>query len=119
MYTVFVHGLEFYAHHGVPDEEQVIGHRYSVDIELEVDGKADETDSVDESVDYGAVSALVQSVGRREQVRTVERLASLLCDAILARFLLTHRVTVTLMKRLPPTDAIIESAGVRLHRTRS
>ncbi|MBX7134300.1 MAG: dihydroneopterin aldolase [Fimbriimonadaceae bacterium] len=119
MYTVFVRGLEFYAHHGVPDEEQVIGHRYSVDIDLEVDGKADESDSVDDTADYGAVSALVQSVGRREQVRTVERLAAILGDAILARFPLTQTVTVNLMKRLPPTDAIIESAGVRLHRTRS
>ena len=119
MYTVFVRGLEFYAHHGVPDEEQVIGHRYSVDIDLEVDGKADETDSVDDTVDYGAVCALVQSVGRREQVRTVERLASLFCDAIFSRFPQVHAVSIRLGKRLPPTDAILDSAGVRLSRQRS
>jgi len=118
MYTVFVRGLEFYAHHGVPDEEQVIGHRYSVDIDLEVDGQAHETDSVNESVDYGEVCALVQSVGRREQVRTIERLAAILCDAILMRFALAETVTLSVSKRLPPTDAIIESAGVMLTRHR-
>lgn len=119
MYTVFVRGLEFYAHHGVPNEEQVIGHRYSVDIDLEVDGIADETDSVDDTVDYGAVCALVQSVGRREQVRTVERLAAILCDAVLARFESVQVVTMNVSKRLPPTDAVVDEAGVMLHRSRS
>src|SRR5690349_3843039 len=78
MYTVFIRGLEFYGYHGVPAEERFIGHRYRVDLELRVEGTADESDHVSETVDYGAVATFATQVGTNEKAHTVERLARLI-----------------------------------------
>jgi dihydroneopterin aldolase len=119
MFTVFLRGLEFYAHHGVPDEEQVIGHRYIADLDMEVRGEADQTDQITETIDYGSVAALVISISGREQVRTVERLGAIVCEAVLGRFPSVEKVRLTLAKRLPPTNLILDQAGVIIERSRS
>lgn len=114
MYTVLIRGLEFYAHHGVPPEEQVIGHRYKVDLEIEVDGGADETDDIAQTVDYGSIAAKVTAISQGHRCKTVERLARLISDKLLEEYPLIQRLTITLVKRLPPAPMIAEEAGVRL-----
>ena len=114
MYTVLVRGLEFYAFHGVSNEEQTIGHRYRVDLELEVDGRADQSDDVSDSVDYGAVATRVVAIGRESRHRTVERVARLIAEELLLDHPRIAQVTMTLVKRLPPAAVIAEEAGVRL-----
>lgn len=114
MTRIFVEGIEFYAFHGVPDEEQVVGHRYVVDISLSVRETASETDLVGDTVDYGAVAQLVVKTGTENQVRTVERLARTMGEAILSKFARVDEVEVRLAKRLPPAAVIAQEAGVEL-----
>lgn len=118
MYTVFVRGLEFYAFHGVPPEERVIGHRYRVDFELEVEGAADATDRVEDTVDYGSAAQLVQRYAQERQVLTVERLAAGIGDELLARFPQIQSARVRLAKLLPPAPVVASEAGVELVRSR-
>src|SRR5437016_4674805 len=112
MYTVVIRGLEFYAHHGVSDEEQAIGHRYKVDLDLEVDGTADETDDVAGTVDYGAAAQKAIAIAQGRQHRTVEKLAKTIADGLLQEFASIQSLTVTVIKRLPPAPVIAEEAGV-------
>ncbi len=114
MTTVFVTGLEFYGFHGVPDAEQKVGHRYIVDLELEVKSNAHHSDQLADSVDYGRVSLLALEIGTQHQYRTVERLAQVIGDAILTEFVTTQEVLVRVAKRLPPAPVIAEEAGVQL-----
>ncbi len=117
---VFIEGIEFYAYHGVPDAEQQVGHRYRVDLTLEVDlRQAGQTDQIGATVDYGAVARLVQQIGTGTQVRLMETLAERICAEILHRFPNVQRVHLELSKRLPPTGTIVELAGVRITRTRN
>lgn len=118
MTTVYLHNLEFYAHHGVPDEEQAVGHRYVVNAEFDLEAMAGQTDAITETLDYSEAAALIVSVGRREQVRTIERLATLLTDALFHRFPEIIELRLDLAKRLPPADLMIEEAGVRIRRRR-
>lgn len=114
-----IEGIEFYAYHGVPDAEQQVGHRYRVDLTLEVDlRQAGQTDQLEATVDYGAVARLIHHIGTQTQVCLMETLAERMCAEILERFPLVQRVTLQVSKRLPPTGTVVETAGVRITRSR-
>ena len=113
-YSVYVTGIEFYGYHGVPAEERVIGHRYRVDVEMMVKGRADRTDKFSDTVDYALVAELVTSVGTVEKAHTVERLAYLMGERILVEFKLVEKVLVRVAKPFPPAPVIAEEAGVEI-----
>ncbi|MEN3001997.1 MAG: dihydroneopterin aldolase [Armatimonadota bacterium] len=120
MDRIFIEGIEFYAYHGVPEAEQQIGHRYCVDVVLELDlSRAGRTDRLEDTVNYGEVARLVLQLGTGQQVRLMETLAERLCAAILERFPLVQRVQVRVAKRLPPTGTVVERAGVQIVRERT
>lgn len=119
MFTVFVRGIEFYGFHGVPAEERVVGHRYQVDVELQVEGSADRSDHISETVDYGAIAQLVTQIGTTESVHTVERLARIMGDRILADFPLVASLWISVAKPMPPAPVIADLAGVEMEMHRS
>lgn len=114
MFTVFIRGIEFYGYHGVPAEERVVGHRYRVDVELRVEGSADLSDHISETVDYGAIAQLITQIGTTEKAHTVERLARMIGDRILADNSLVSSLWISVAKPLPPAPVIAEVAGVEL-----
>lgn len=119
MDRLFIEGIEFYGYHGVPDAEQQVGHRYRVDVVLELDlAQAGRTDQLEHTVNYGEVARLVLQIGTGQPVRLMERLAEQLCQAILEQFPRVQRVQVRVAKRLPPTGTVVEQAGVELRRER-
>ena len=115
MTTLFVNGLEFYAYHGVPAEERVLGHRYIVDLELNVKSSAERTDEVSDTVDYVAVAQTVTEVSAATQYKTVERLAQVIGETLLERFARVESVNVRLAKRLPPAPIFAEELGVEIN----
>ena len=114
MTTILLSGVEFYGYHGVSEAERTVGHRFEVDVELEVSERASTTDDVADTVDYGAVAALVVDVGQGPSQRTVERLARLMTDRLLAEFPTVSEVTLEVCKLLPPVPTVAHAAGVRL-----
>ncbi len=116
---ILIEGLEFYGFHGVPDEEQAVGHRYAVDVRLQVDLRvAGETDRVGDTVNYAAVARTVLRIGTGKQYRLLERLGAQMADAILEEYALVHAVTLRVRKLYPPMKAIVASVGVEISRTR-
>ena len=118
MITLFVTGLEFYAYHGVPAEERVIGHRYVVDIEFKVDSNAEETDDIADSVDYAAVAESIQSAMEELQVKTLEHLAKHCAIRLIKDFPKIAELCLRIAKRLPPAPIIADEVGVELTMTR-
>jgi 7,8-dihydroneopterin aldolase/epimerase/oxygenase len=109
MYRVLVEGLEFYAYSGVPDAEQEIGHRYLLDVDLLVHGRAHETDDVADTVDYAAASKMAIEAATGRRFRTIERMAQVIGETLLAEFPMISEADITLHKRLPPANVIAES----------
>ena len=117
---IIVRGIEFYAYHGVPDAEQQIGHRYRVDLVVDLDlREAGRTDDLRHTVSYGDLARLVIQIGTSQQRRLLESLAEQMCAAILEQFPAVRRVELFIAKRLPPTGTITELAGVKIVRARS
>ncbi|HTQ09543.1 MAG TPA: dihydroneopterin aldolase [Fimbriimonadaceae bacterium] len=118
MYTVLIRGLEFYAHHGVTHEEQVIGHRFKLDLEMDVEGGTDDNDEITETIDYGAAATRITAMCQALHCKTVERLAKTIGERMMQEHPIIQRLTVTIVKRLPPAPIIAEETGVRLTLTR-
>lgn len=118
VHHVLIEGLELYAYHGVSEAERQVGHRYLIDVDLDVEGDAPSTDELTGTVDYGAVAQLVTEIATGKQTRTVERLGQIIGERLLADFPSAVSAEVTVLKPNPPAPVIAASAGaiVRVER---
>jgi dihydroneopterin aldolase len=114
-----IRGLEVYAYHGVPDAEQTVGHRYRLDLDLEIAELASETDAIADTLDYGALMVFAQGFLAERQFRTLERLAAALAAQILADHARVSEVEVAIGKPLPPAPVIAAFVGVRYRARRN
>ena len=63
MGTIALEGLEFFAYHGFHDEEQRIGNRYQVDIQVVTDfSEAAENDKLKYTVNYADLYEIIVEV---------------------------------------------------------
>jgi len=115
VYKVFIEDLEFYAYHGVTKDEQTVGHRYTVSVVFTVEGKADQSDEVRDTVDYGAAADIIQRVATSKKFATVERLAREIGEELLKRFENARHIQLKVAKRAPPMTQIAATAGVELN----
>jgi 7,8-dihydroneopterin aldolase/epimerase/oxygenase len=115
---LFVEDIRFYGHHGVTPAQQEVGAWFSVDIELTLDlTPAALSDDLDAGVDYGQIVQRVVAMGTDVRVHLIERLAGLLCEALLREHP-AREVTVTVRKVTAPLDGIAAVPGVRMTRSR-
>jgi len=103
--------------HGALPEEQDRAQPFEVDLDLAVDlAPAGATDRLVDTVDYGAVAAVVARVVGGESHRLLERLATRIADDVGALDPGIASVTVTVRKLRPPVPVDLASAGVRITR---
>ena len=114
MLTILVENIQVYAFHGVPDAEREVGHRYEIDLTMEVDGRAPDTDRMEDTVDYGAAALEAERIVKESQFRTIERLAGEIGNGLLKKFSKIEEIQVSVRKPLPPTPLIADAAGVTL-----
>lgn len=115
---LFVEDIRFYGHHGDTPAQQEVGAWFSVDVELALDlTPAALSDDLAAGVDYGQVVQRVVTVGTGGRVHLIERLAGLLCEALLREYP-ARDVTVTVRKVTAPLDGVAAVPGVRMTRSR-
>ena len=116
--TIFIEAIEFYGYHGASAEEQSVGHRYAVDVELGYDTSlAGRTDELGDTVNYSQVAKRVASIGSGEQFRLLEALAARIADAVLTEFPVDS-VRLRVRKIRPPMNVIARAVGVEIFRLR-
>jgi len=111
---VFLEGLEFYAYHGVYEQEQKIGNRFSVDIRIQFLYTVQEgAEDLSKTVNY---EKLYRCAG--EEMRKPAKLLETLAGNIIARVIETHSeilsVEVSVSKYNPPVGGRCERARVTL-----
>jgi dihydroneopterin aldolase len=115
---IFLTGAQFFAYHGVSDEEQRVGGRYAVDIELTYNvSRAAKSDDLAHTISYSAVYDTVREIVQGKSHRLIESLAEQIADALLARYP-TESVLVRVKKQPPPMNGIIDATGVEIVRTK-
>lgn len=114
MGQVALEGMEFFAHHGVSDEEQTTGNRYSVDIIIHSDlHKSCLSDDLADTLDYGKVYVLV-SEEMKQRSRLLENLAHRIISRIKMEFTGIEKVTIHVSKYNPPVGGVVHRSKVTL-----
>jgi dihydroneopterin aldolase len=111
-------GLRVLGHHGALPGEQDRAQPFELDLFIDADfSAAVRSDELADAVDYGGLIAAARAIVENERFALLEALASAVAEALLAADGVLG-VTVVLRKLRPPVPAQLESAGVRVSRTR-
>ncbi len=109
--------MEFYAFHGHYQEEQIVGNRFLVDLELETDLKIPaESDQLEDAVNYQRAYQLIKKEMRRKKSNLLENIAKRILDSIYAEMEGIDKATVSIRKMYPPMGGPIKSVGVTISR---
>jgi dihydroneopterin aldolase len=110
-------GLEVFGHHGVTEDEQLLGRTLIYDLTWEVGGQAI-YDQLEGTVDYEQVAALVHEVSDGRRFHLLETLTAAVADAVMERFPVT-RVRVRVRKPgIRPAGLALEHASATVERCR-
>lgn len=117
--TLRIQNAVFYAYHGVLTEEQSVGRKFEVDVELSYDlSKAAETDKLEYAVNYEKVYKYLKEILTENKFYLIERLAYTIAKKILEKFDNVENVKVNVRKLHPPIGGLIDfvEASIELRR---
>ncbi len=114
MGTIALEGLEFFAYHGFHDEEQRIGNRYQVDIQVVTDfSEAAENDKLRYTVNYADLYEIIVEV-MKIKARLLEHIAQLIISNVRKRYPIIEKIEVSVSKFNPPIGGVCTRAKVTL-----
>ncbi len=117
MGLIKIEDMEFYAFHGHYREEQIVGNRFLVDLEIETDmSAAAESDNLEDAVNYQVAYRIVKEQMRIRKSNLLENIASRILDALFSSLDGMERVTVKIRKMNPPMGGPIKSVSVTMTR---
>ncbi len=100
-------------------EENKLGQRFNVDVELELDlQKAGQSDNMEDSIDYGAVYQVIKQVVEGKAFRLIETVAETISSKLLHKFTLIHACRIKVDKPDPPIHGHYQSVAVEIYRER-
>ena len=114
---IHLKGMVFYGHHGVTPEEQALGQRIEVDLEVEANLEtAALEDDPEQTIDYGELYRITREVVEGDPVRLLETIAQRVADRIQDEYEV-GAVWVKVMKPAAPIDgSVLGYAAVELLR---
>ena len=114
---IHLKGMVFYGHHGVTPEEQALGQRIEVDLEIEADLEtAALEDDPGQTIDYGELYRITREVVEGDPARLLETIAQRVADRIQDEYEV-GAVWVKVMKPGAPIDgSVLGYAAVEILR---
>ncbi len=108
MGLIEVKGIKVYAYHGCLSEEGRIGGHYRVDVAVEGDlARAERTDKLADTIDYGRVTAIVvEQMAERSQL--IEHVAARILDKLKQEWPHGFLWRVRLEKEHPPIAGAVD-----------
>lgn len=114
MAIISIENMEFYAYHGCFEEEQKIGTRFQVDLNMEVDTSLSEiSDNLNDTVDYLAVYQSVKDEMMKPS-KLLEHVARRILNRVGRDFANVKYARVKVKKMNPPLGGKIEYVAVEL-----
>lgn len=87
MDKIILAGMEFYGYHGVLPQEQTLGQKFTVDVELSLElGQAGNSDDPEDTVDYAGIFNIVRAIIEGRPRRLLESVAEAIADSVLNHF---------------------------------
>lgn len=109
----------FYAYHGAMEDEQTLGGKFEVDVDMYCDlSAAVESDSLRKTVDYEKVYAVIQKIVLQKNYRLLEALGGTIARGIMEAFGNLEAVTVRIRKPHPPVKGVVDHVEVEVSLSR-
>jgi 7,8-dihydroneopterin aldolase/epimerase/oxygenase len=106
--TLTIHSLEYYAYHGVRNEERLLGGRYQVDCSVMYNAtKAVVNDDISDALNYEDVVYTITECMDSEPSELIETLAFDIASQVIDRFESARSVTVRVRKCTVPIQHIV------------
>jgi len=114
MITISLNGAEFFAYHGFYPEEQKLGNKFIVDVEVSFMPVVSlKEDKLSNTVDYEQLYEIVaeEMVNTRKLIETV---AQSIADGVKERYPLAASVRVSLKKLNPPLRGKVDYSSIEI-----
>ncbi len=110
--------IQFYAYHGVLEEENRLGQKFEVDLEMYLNlQKAGESDNINDTINYALVYDVVNEILMGTKRQLLEAIAENIAQELLSKFPLTE-IVVRVRKLNPPIHGYLKSVAVEIRRGR-
>jgi dihydroneopterin aldolase len=114
MITIAIQGAEFFAYHGFYPEEQKLGTKFIVDVEVDFKPIGDiKEDKIGNTVDYEKVYHIVCNEMNHTR-KLIETVAQSIADGVKQKYPFAGRVKVTIKKSNPPLNGKVEYSGITI-----
>lgn len=116
MGIIRIEDMEFYAFHGHFKEEQIVGNKFLIDLEIETDLEpAGISDRLEDAADYTVVCRIVKQEMEKKS-KLLENIAKRILDSLYANMHNIKKATVKIKKMNPPVGAKVGSVSVIMSR---
>ena len=110
-------GMEFFGYHGALAEENKLGQRFLVDLELYLDlHQAGAGDYLSASINYAQVYEVVKAVVEGPAFKTIEAVAEAAAQKLKNSYPLLQKLKITVHKPGAPIAGIFHDVSVTLER---
>ena len=115
---VRLHNMQFYGRHGVNPEEQTLGQRFEVDVELRLDTRpAARQDDLRLTINYAQVYKAVKRIVEEECFALIETLAETIATQVGQHFA-PDSVRVCVRKPHAPIKGVLDYVAVEIERAK-
>ena len=116
MGLIQIEDMEFFSYHGCFKEEQIIGNKFIVNIDIETDTKkAELSDDINDALNYQRVYEYI-----KEEMKTTSHLLEHVCkriiDVLYKNFSGIEKISVKVSKMNPPMGGQINKVSLRIER---
>ena len=117
MDKIHIKDLEIFAFHGVMPEEKVLGQKFVLSFELDLDlRKAGKNDDLTKTVHYGELAHKVEEEFTKTSYDLIEKAAEEICEFVLLNYPIVKKVKLLLKKPWAPTRKNVEYVAVEIER---
>ncbi len=115
-----IRNASFYAYHGVATDEQNLGAKFEVDVDLRSDLTAAKvSDDLRQTINYEAVYGIIKSVVTSKKFSLLEALAHAISEGVLERFERIEEIRVRVRKFHPPVKGVVDYVEVEVRKLKS
>lgn len=110
MVTIQLKNLLFFSHHGIHEEEKILGNTFEINVDISFNA-TDRIDSLEQTINYASVYAIIK---QRMSIPTelLETLAQDIAHQVHAVDSRILSITVAVEKKNPPIPGMEGSVGV-------
>jgi dihydroneopterin aldolase len=110
-----IKNASFYAYHGVASDEQTLGGKFEVDVEIIGDFHgASDTDTLKNTIDYEAVYTFIQQTVTQRKYYLLETLARTIAKGLRQQFPLIVKIVIKVRKPHPPVKGVVDYVEVEV-----